>query len=69
MSTNIGSLDRAVRFVVGVALLAWAIGYLPGLGASNWGWIGIIPLATSLIGWCPLYTVLGFNTCGGAPKS
>jgi hypothetical protein len=37
---------------------------VPGYPANAWGWIGVVPLATSLIGWCPLYTVLGVSTCG-----
>lgn len=61
---NEGSLDRLVRIVIGLALVAVALGYMPGVAKNVWGWIGVIPLATGLIGWCPLYTVLGVNTCG-----
>lgn len=64
MNTNIGSIDRVLRIVVGLALIALALGYLPGFTPSVWGWIGVIPLGTALIGWCPLYTILGVNTCG-----
>lgn len=64
METNIGTADRIIRIILGVALVAWALGYIPGIGASPWGWIGIIPLATALIGWCPAYSVFGMNTCG-----
>jgi len=63
MSTNIGSLDRIVRIVAGLALLAWALGFLPGVAASPWGWIGVVPLLTAIAGNCPLYTMLGVNTC------
>ncbi len=59
MKTNEASWDRIVRVMAGLILL--------GLAATNavgwWGWLGIIPLATGAIGWCPLYTVLGMNTC------
>jgi hypothetical protein len=63
MTVNIGSLDRILRVVVGLALLAWALGYLPGYGASVWGWVGLVPLLTGLFGYCPAYSLIGFNTC------
>jgi len=57
-STNIGAIDRIGRLVIGIALiLGAALGYI-GL----WGYIGIIPLVTALVRWCPLYTLLGLNT-------
>jgi hypothetical protein len=60
MNRNEGSLDRAVRAIAGLALigatLAGAIG--------PWGWIGVVPLLTAAVGWCPVYTLLGVNTCG-----
>ncbi len=60
MTRNEGNLDRAARAIVGACLigatLAGAIG--------PWGWIGVIPLVTSAMGWCPLYSMLGINTCG-----
>lgn len=59
MKTNVGNPDRILRVIAGIALLAWAI-----LGGPVWAWIGIVPLATSLLGFCPLYTLLGINTCG-----
>lgn len=59
MKRNEGSIDRTVRIIVGVVLLA-----LVFVGPQTaWGWIGLIPLATGLIGSCPLYTILGLNTC------
>ncbi len=61
MTTNMGSLDRLLRVILGIALLAWAF-----LGTGDWhmlGWIGIVPLATAAIGWCPLYTIIGVSTC------
>lgn len=57
--TNEGTLDRAVRIILGLVLIAMAV---TGPQVA-WGWIGIVPLATGLIGWCPLYTVLGIRTC------
>ncbi len=61
MTTNMGTIDRALRAIGGLALLAWAL-----LGTGEWhvlGWIGIVPLATAAIGWCPLYTLIGVSTC------
>jgi len=59
MPRNEGTLDRALRIIAGLVLLA-----LVFIGPQTaWGWIGIVPLATGLIGYCPLYRVLGINTC------
>ena len=59
MKLNVGGADRVIRIVAGLALI--------GLAASNtvgwWGWLGIVPLATGAIGWCPPYAILGINTC------
>jgi hypothetical protein len=56
---NEGSIDRAVRVVAGLAILS-----LVFVGPkSPWGWAGLVPLLTGLIGFCPLYAVLGINTC------
>lgn len=59
MKTNEGTIDRALRIIVGLVLLGLA--YTGTVGV--WGWIGVVPLATGLIGWCPAYTLLGINTC------
>ena len=59
MTKNEGSLDRMVRVVVGIALIVLALTH--HIGA--WGWIGVVPLATALIGWCPAYLPFGFKTC------
>ena len=60
MNRNEGSMDRALRAIVGVGLLA-----ATSLGAIGpWGWLGVVPLATAAFGWCPLYSLLGVNTCG-----
>ena len=58
MKTNVGGADKILRIVAGIALLAWAM-----FGGPVWAWIGIVPLATGLLGWCPAYTMLGMNTC------
>ncbi len=59
MGKNVGNVDRIARIAVGLILLA-----LVFVGPRTpWGWIGLVPLLTGLISWCPLYTVLGFNTC------
>jgi hypothetical protein len=58
MKLNVGGIDRILRIVVGLALVAWAL-----LGGPVWAWIGIVPLGTGLIGFCPLYPVFGMNTC------
>lgn len=56
---NMGSADRAIRAIVGIVLIA-----LVFVGPQTpWGWIGIIPLATALIGWCPAYSLVGMKTC------
>lgn len=58
MKTNVGGIDKVLRIGAGVALVAWA-----ALGGPAWAWIGIVPLATGLTGFCPLYPLLGMNTC------
>lgn len=59
MTQNSGGIDKILRIVIGLALIALTVtGVLPA-----WGYIGIVPLATGLMGWCPLYTMLGINTC------
>ena len=60
MNRNIGSLDRILRIIAGLVLLA--LGAFGPLGW--WGAIGIVPIATALIGLCPAYPLLGINTCG-----
>lgn len=62
MNTNVGTVDRAVRIVIGLGLLWYAIMAQPT--GYNWiGWIGVIPIVTALIGVCPLYSILGVSTC------
>lgn len=65
MKINEGGLDRIVRVIVGAVLVAGVFfGEQFGADLLNpWGWIGVVPLATGLIGWCPAYTLLGIKTC------
>jgi hypothetical protein len=59
MKTNVGTIDRALRVVAGLTLLAlFALGWI-----GAWGLVGIVPLATGLLGFCPLYSALGLRTC------
>jgi hypothetical protein len=60
MKSNVGGIDRTLRIVVGLVLLGLAATGTVGV----WGWIGVVPLATGLIGWCPPYALFGWNTCG-----
>ena len=63
MTVKMGMLDRIARLVVGAALLAFALGYFaPGTGWNWFGWIGILPILTALIGNCPAYSVFGWST-------
>ncbi len=63
MSPNVGMLDRIVRIVLGLALIAFALGFIAPATGFNWlGWIGVIPLLTAFVGSCPLYSVLGLST-------
>jgi hypothetical protein len=59
MERNMGSADRIARLIVGIILIA-----LVFVGPqSPWGWIGIIPILTAVVGWCPAYVPFGFRTC------
>ncbi len=55
---NVGNLDRAARLLIGIALLALTAGGFIG----PWGYVGLIPLATGIVGLCPLYSLLGLKT-------
>jgi hypothetical protein len=64
MSTNVGPIDRAIRAIVGLLLIAYAIPVgFPETGWNWIGWIGIVPLLTAIVGFCPAYTVFGLSTC------
>jgi hypothetical protein len=59
MTQNVGNIERAIRVLAGLVLI--------GLAATGtvgwWGWLGIVPLATGALGWCPPYAIFGINTC------
>ncbi|NIC43723.1 DUF2892 domain-containing protein [Aquabacterium sp. A08] len=59
MIKNVGGIDRILRIVVGLVLIALAATGTVGL----WGYIGVVPLLTGLVGWCPPYALFGWNTC------
>lgn len=59
MKMNAGGIDRFLRIAIGVVLIA-----LVFVGPQTpWGWVGVIPLVTGLLGYCPLYSLAGLNTC------
>lgn len=67
MKHNVGSADKSIRLVLAVVLLSLLFVLQ---GSLRWvGLIGIIPLATALLGTCPLYTMLGMSTCPSGHKS
>jgi hypothetical protein len=59
MKTNVGGIDRTVRIVLGLVLF----GLMATGNIGAWGWLGIVPIATGSIGWCPPYAIFGWNTC------
>lgn len=59
MKQNVGGIDRILRIVAGLVLIGLAATGTVGV----WGWIGVVPLATGLVGWCPPYALFGWNTC------
>jgi hypothetical protein len=66
MKKNVGSIDRVLRIIVGIGLIAWALAVGP-----IWAWIGIVPLLTGIISFCPAYCLFKGSTCshGCHPKS
>jgi hypothetical protein len=59
LKKNVGNTDRAVRIILGIGLIA-----LVFVGPQTvWGWVGVIPLLTAFVGSCPLYSLLGVNSC------
>jgi len=60
MNLNVGGIDKILRIVAGVVLIGLTLTDVIGV----WGWVGIVPLATGLINWCPLYPMIGLNTRG-----
>lgn len=61
MTANVGGVDRILRIIVGIALIAVAL--FSQHEYAVWGWVGIVPLATGIIRWCPAYLPLGVKTC------
>ncbi len=65
MQKNIGGMERVIRILVGVGILS-----LVFIGPeTKWGYLGLIPIATGIIGWCPPYALLGINTCKSCKKA
>ncbi|MBF0621116.1 MAG: DUF2892 domain-containing protein [Magnetococcales bacterium] len=59
MKPNIGSLDRSIRIVVGAIILSLII-----VGPeTQWGWLGLVPMITAFVRFCPIYAALGVRTC------
>ena len=64
MIKNVGTLDRLLRFIVGLVLIAYALPIGFHHTGWNWvGWVGVVPLLTALVGSCPLYSLIGVKTC------
>jgi hypothetical protein len=59
MTKNVGTADRIIRIIAGLALIGLTLAGTIGV----WGWIGVVPLATALLGWCPAYSLVGIKTC------
>ncbi|MDD5404870.1 MAG: DUF2892 domain-containing protein [Sulfuricella sp.] len=64
MHKNVGNIDKVLRIIAGVVLIGLTLGGIIGV----WGWIGVLPLATGLLGWCPAYSLLGIKTCPACGK-
>lgn len=58
MQNNIGAVDRSIRILAGVGLLLWVTVF----EGPVWAWLGLLPLATALIRWCPLFTLIGIRS-------
>jgi hypothetical protein len=59
MTRNVGSIDRALRVLIGLALIIASLTGTIGL----WGYVGIVPLLTAFVGYCPAYSLIGMSTC------
>lgn len=59
MKANVGGIDRILRIVVGLALIALAVTGTLGV----WAWIGVVPLVTGLFRFCPAYAIFGLSSC------
>lgn len=58
MKCNVGTIDRVIRMIVGLALIAWALLFT----GPVWAYLGVVPLLTGLIRWCPAYSLININT-------
>jgi hypothetical protein len=58
MKANVGGIDRILRLIVGLALIAWALTTGP-----VWAWVGVVPVLTAVFKFCPAYPLLGITTC------
>ncbi len=65
MTLNVGGIDRIARIAIGLILIALTVAGTIGV----WGWLGVVPLLTGVIGWCPPYALFGFSTCAMKKKS
>jgi hypothetical protein len=63
MKANVGNIDKIIRIVIGLVIIIWGIA-----AGSWWGLIGLIPLITGVINWCPLYSLLGLSTKKAKPE-
>lgn len=69
MRNNVGTIDRILRVVIGLALIAYAIPLgLPQTGWNWVGWIGFVPIVTGIFGMCPAYRLLGVATSSAKPS-
>ena len=59
MKSNVGGIDRILRIFVGLVLIGLTFTGTVGV----WGWLGVVPLATGALGWCPPYAIFGWSTC------
>lgn len=62
MKCNSSGIERSLRVLAGLVLITLAVTGTVGM----WGWIGVIPLLTGIVGFCPAYTLFGMNTCGAS---
>ena len=64
MKKNVGNIDKVVRLILGLVIIALGILY-----QSWWGLVGVLPICTSTIGWCPAYMPFGISTCKTKPEA
>jgi len=63
MTINVGTVDRILRVIVGLVLIAFALGYIASGTGWNWvGWIGVVPILTAVFSTCPAYSLVGVST-------